>query len=44
VTGHAYTVNSLIEQPAVPLFGELGWEAAEFFGIAGENSSGFRGV
>ena len=26
-----YTENSLVEQPAIALFGELGWEAANCF-------------
>jgi type I restriction enzyme R subunit len=39
VTGHAYTEDQLVEQPAIALFAELGWQTVsamdEVFGISG---------
>jgi len=38
VTGHAYTEDHLVEQPAIRLFADLGWETVsameEAFGFA----------
>ena len=40
---HGYTEDSLIEQPAIALFSELGWETAncyyETFGFQGRETS-----
>lgn len=39
MSGHAYTEDSLVEQPAIQLFAELGWQTLsaleEVFGVGG---------
>jgi type I restriction enzyme R subunit len=39
MSGHAYSEDSLVEQPAIQLFSEMGWQTVsaleEVFGIGG---------